>query len=81
VIGLSLALGPIVGGALVDSPLGWRGIFPTNLPKHGSRIPLVIVGIAGVTLATPQTNPRQQPPHPVRSLSAKRPSSIEYRLR
>jgi len=42
VIGLSLALGPIVGGALVDSPLGWRGIFLINLP----------IGLAAIVVAT-----------------------------
>src|SRR6201986_603407 len=31
VFGLSVALGPVVGGALVDS-IGWRGIFLVNIP-------------------------------------------------
>jgi EmrB/QacA subfamily drug resistance transporter len=31
VIGISLALGPIVGGALIDS-IGWRSIFWINIP-------------------------------------------------
>ena len=31
VVGISLALGPIVGGALVDS-IGWRSIFWINVP-------------------------------------------------
>ena len=39
VFGLSLALGPVVGGALVDS-VGWRGVFWVNVP----------VGIAAVIL-------------------------------
>jgi EmrB/QacA subfamily drug resistance transporter len=45
VIGLSLALGPIVGGALVDSPLGWRGIFLINVP----------IGLAAIVVATKVT--------------------------
>ena len=40
VFGLSMALGPVVGGALVDS-IGWRGIFWVNIP----------VGIAAIVLA------------------------------
>jgi EmrB/QacA subfamily drug resistance transporter len=39
VFGLSMALGPVVGGALVDS-VGWRGIFWVNIP----------VGIAAIIL-------------------------------
>ena len=39
VFGLSLALGPVAGGALVDS-VGWRGIFWVNIP----------VGIAAIVL-------------------------------
>ncbi|HEX5404503.1 MAG TPA: MFS transporter [Pseudonocardiaceae bacterium] len=39
VIGLSMALGPVVGGALVDS-IGWRSIFWLNVP----------VGLAAVVL-------------------------------
>src|SRR5436305_25860 len=31
VFGLSMALGPVVGGALVDSP-GWRSVFFVNVP-------------------------------------------------
>ncbi len=38
--GLSMALGPIIGGALVDS-VGWRGVFWINIP----------VGIAAIGLA------------------------------
>jgi EmrB/QacA subfamily drug resistance transporter len=40
VLGLSIALGPVIGGALVDST-GWRGVFWVNVP----------VGIAGFLLA------------------------------
>ncbi|MFC4944156.1 DHA2 family efflux MFS transporter permease subunit [Pseudonocardia sp. GCM10023141] len=40
VIGLSMALGPLVGGALVDS-VGWRSIFWINVP----------FGVAAVVLA------------------------------
>jgi EmrB/QacA subfamily drug resistance transporter len=40
VVGISLALGPVVGGALVGS-LGWRSIFWMNIP----------VGLAAVVLA------------------------------
>ncbi|HEY3956054.1 MAG TPA: MFS transporter [Streptosporangiaceae bacterium] len=41
VFGLSMALGPVAGGALVDS-VGWRGIFWVNIP----------VGIAAIALTT-----------------------------
>jgi EmrB/QacA subfamily drug resistance transporter len=39
VVGISMALGPVVGGALVDS-VGWRGIFWVNIP----------VGVAALVL-------------------------------
>jgi EmrB/QacA subfamily drug resistance transporter len=39
VVGISMALGPVLGGALVDS-VGWRGIFWVNIP----------VGIAALVL-------------------------------
>jgi EmrB/QacA subfamily drug resistance transporter len=39
VFGLSMAMGPVVGGALVDS-VGWRGVFWVNIP----------VGIAAIVL-------------------------------
>jgi EmrB/QacA subfamily drug resistance transporter len=55
VIGLSLALGPIVGGALVDSPLGWRWIFLINVP----------IGIAAILL-TLRVIPESRSPFPRR---------------
>jgi EmrB/QacA subfamily drug resistance transporter len=39
VYGLSMALGPVIGGALVDS-VGWRGVFWVNIP----------VGVAAIIL-------------------------------
>jgi EmrB/QacA subfamily drug resistance transporter len=39
VFGLSLAVGPVLGGALVDS-VGWRGVFWVNIP----------VGVAAIAL-------------------------------
>jgi EmrB/QacA subfamily drug resistance transporter len=39
VFGLSLAVGPVIGGALVDST-GWRGVFWVNIP----------VGVAAIAL-------------------------------
>jgi EmrB/QacA subfamily drug resistance transporter len=39
VFGLSMAMGPVLGGALVDS-VGWRGVFWVNIP----------VGIAAIVL-------------------------------
>jgi EmrB/QacA subfamily drug resistance transporter len=58
VFGLSMALGPIVGGALVDT-VGWRGIFWVNVP----------VGIAAIILTAlyvPESRaPRARRPDPV----------------
>src|SRR5215472_8496369 len=58
VVGLSMALGPVVGGLLV-SATGWRGIFWVNIP----------VGIAAVLLTAllvPESNaPRPRRPDPV----------------
>ena len=48
--GLSVALGPVVGGALVDS-VGWRGVFWINIP----------VGIAAIAL-TARTCRSRGPP-------------------
>jgi EmrB/QacA subfamily drug resistance transporter len=58
VFGLSMALGPIVGGALVET-VGWRGIFWVNVP----------VGIAAIILTAmyvPESKaPRARRPDPV----------------
>jgi EmrB/QacA subfamily drug resistance transporter len=58
VIGISMALGPIVGGILVET-VGWRGIFWVNLP----------VGVAAIILTAlfvPESRaPRARPFDPV----------------
>ena len=58
VFGLSMALGPVAGGALVDS-VGWRGIFWVNIP----------VGIAAIVLSAlfvPESRaPRARRPDPL----------------
>jgi EmrB/QacA subfamily drug resistance transporter len=58
VFGLSMALGPITGGALVES-VGWRGIFWVNVP----------VGLAAIILTAlyvPESRaPRARRPDPV----------------
>ena len=57
VIGISLALGPIVGGVLVQT-VGWRGIFWVNIP----------IGVAAIILAmlfVPESRaPRARPYDP-----------------
>jgi EmrB/QacA subfamily drug resistance transporter len=53
-VGISLALGPVVGGALVES-VGWRSIFWINIP----------VGIAALAL-TRRFVPESRAPHPRR---------------
>jgi len=50
--GVSLALGPVVGGALIAS-VGWRGIFWVNIP----------VGVAAIAL-TALFVPESRAPHP-----------------
>ena len=52
--GVSLALGPVVGGALIAS-VGWRGIFWVNIP----------VGVAAIA-ATMLFVPESRAPHPRR---------------
>ena len=54
VVGISLALGPVVGGVLVDT-VGWRGIFWVNIP----------VGLAAIVL-TALFVPESRAPHPRR---------------
>jgi EmrB/QacA subfamily drug resistance transporter len=54
VVGFSLALGPLLGGVLVES-LGWRSIFWINVP----------VGIAAILLAA-RFVPESKAPHPRR---------------
>jgi EmrB/QacA subfamily drug resistance transporter len=55
VVGISLALGPILGGALVQE-IGWRSIFWVNVP----------VGLAAVGL-TAAFVPESRAPHPRRA--------------
>ncbi len=54
VVGVSLALGPVVGGALVGS-VGWRAIFWINIP----------VGLAAIALCA-RFVPESRAPHPRR---------------
>jgi EmrB/QacA subfamily drug resistance transporter len=53
-MGISMALGPVVGGALVDS-VGWRAVFIVNLP-------IGLVAIALTALFVPES----RAPHPRR---------------
>jgi EmrB/QacA subfamily drug resistance transporter len=61
VIGISIGLGPLVGGALIES-VGWRGIFWINIP----------IGIAAIVLAAlfvPESRaPKARRPDPVGQL-------------
>ena len=54
VVGFSMALGPVVGGLLVDT-LGWRSIFWINVP----------IGVAAIVLAA-KFVPESRAPHPRR---------------
>ena len=56
--GISMALGPVLGGVLVDS-VGWRSVFFVNLP-------IGIVAIALTALFVPESRaPRPRRPDPV----------------
>jgi EmrB/QacA subfamily drug resistance transporter len=54
VVGISMALGPVVGGALVQS-VNWRAIFWVNIP----------IGVAAIALAA-RFVPESRAPHPRR---------------
>ena len=59
--GLSLALGPILGGVLVDG-IGWRAVFWIN-------VPIVIAALVGTALFVPESRaPRARRPDPVGQL-------------
>jgi EmrB/QacA subfamily drug resistance transporter len=53
-IGISMALGPVVGGALVDS-VGWRSVFLVNIP-----VGLLALGLTAAYV------PESKAPHPRR---------------
>ncbi|RJQ80567.1 DHA2 family efflux MFS transporter permease subunit [Pseudonocardiaceae bacterium YIM PH 21723] len=59
--GLALALGPIVGGALVDA-FGWRAVFWIN-------VPIVLTAIIGAALFVPESRaPHARRPDPIGQL-------------
>ncbi len=59
--GLSLALGPILGGVLVDG-IGWRAVFWIN-------VPIVVAALVGTALFVPESRaPRARRPDPVGQL-------------
>jgi EmrB/QacA subfamily drug resistance transporter len=61
VVGLSMALGPVVGGALVDS-VGWRSIFWLN-------VPVGLLAVVLTALFVPESRaPRPRPLDPVGQL-------------
>ena len=49
VVGISMALGPVLGGALVDS-VGWRSVFVVN-------VPIGVLAIVLTTLFVPESSP------------------------
>ncbi len=51
VFGLSMALGPVVGGALVDA-VGWRAVFFVN-------VPIGLAGVALTALYVPESRAKQ----------------------
>jgi EmrB/QacA subfamily drug resistance transporter len=53
VVGLSMALGPVVGGALVDS-IGWRSIFWLNVPVGALAVVLTAVYVPESKAPTPR---------------------------
>ena len=55
VFGLSMALGPVIGGLLIGASLGWRSVFWINLP----------VGLAALVLVA-RFVPESRAPHPRR---------------
>jgi EmrB/QacA subfamily drug resistance transporter len=62
VTGLALAIGPVVGGALVGSGLGWRWIFVIN-------VPIGLAAIAVTARAVPESKAaRPRRPDPVGQL-------------
>ena len=56
VSGLGIALGPVIGGAVVDG-ISWEAIFWINVPVAIVAIPLDPVGAAGVVRPTPAARP------------------------
>jgi EmrB/QacA subfamily drug resistance transporter len=53
VVGISLALGPVVGGALIDS-IGWRAIFWINIPVGVAALVLTALFVPESRAAAPR---------------------------